>query len=87
MKKIFILFILFFLGFPTFVHACDVCQNNQPKVLKNITHGTGPQGNIDYVIIWSALIIVALTLFFSLKYLIRPNENACDHIKNSIIES
>lgn len=86
MKRIFTLLILFFLGFPTVVHACEVCQKNQPKVLRNITHGTGPQGNIDYIIIWSAIIIVALTLFFSLKYLIRPKGNASDHIKNSIIE-
>lgn len=68
------------------IWACDVCQNNQPKVLKNITHGTGPQGNWDYIIIWSAVVIVAITLFLSIKYLVKPKETAPGHIKNMVIE-
>lgn len=65
--------------------ACDVCQKNQPKVLENITHGVGPQGTIDFVITWSAVVIVVLTLFFSIKYLIRPKEQQLSHIKNVIV--
>lgn len=71
--------------FPSF--ACEVCKNNQPKVLKGITHGTGPQGNIDYIIIWSSVVIVAVTLFLSLKYLISPKENDQNHIKNIILNN
>jgi uncharacterized BrkB/YihY/UPF0761 family membrane protein len=66
--------------------ACDVCQNNQPKGLENISHGAGPDSQWDMVIIWTAAIIVGLTLIFSLKYLIKPNEKAKDHIKNIVIE-
>lgn len=72
--------------FPSGLWACEVCQNNQPKILKNITHGTGPQGNTDYIIIWSAIVIVAVTLFLSIKFLVRPKEAAPGHIKNITME-
>lgn len=65
--------------------ACELCKNNQPKGLENITHGTGPTGTLDYIITWSAIVIVSVTLFYSVKYLVKPNENNSDHIKNSIL--
>lgn len=71
---------------PTTLFACDVCQKKQPELLKGITHGTGPQGNIDYILIWSAVVIVAVTLFLSVKYLVKPDESAAGHIKNIVIE-
>lgn len=74
---------LFFLG-QYIAFACDVCKENQPKGFENITHGAGPSGNLDLIIIWGAVIIVAFTLFYSLKYLIRPKENNADHIKNIV---
>ncbi len=86
MKRFLIILILFLINYPNVLRACEVCQNNQPKMLKNITHGTGSQGNTDYIIIWSAVVIVAVTLFFSIKFLIRPKEAAPDHIKNITIE-
>ena len=67
--------------------ACAVCQDQQPRVLRNITHGAGPQGNIDYVITISAAIIVGLTLIFTIKYLVKPDEKSSDHIKNMIIDN
>jgi hypothetical protein len=82
-NRSFVLTLLFFLGsYITF--ACDVCKKNQPKGFENITHGAGPSGNSDYFIIWGAVIIVGFTLFYSLKYLIRPKENNPDHIKNIV---
>ena len=65
--------------------ACEVCQVNQPKMLKNITHGTGPEGNTDMIIIWSAAVIVTITLIYSIKYLVNPKESSKSHIKNSVI--
>jgi len=65
--------------------ACEVCKQNQPKPLKNITHGAGPQGDWDYVIIIIGIIIVSLTLFYSLKFLINPPEKGPDHIKNIVV--
>jgi len=67
--------------------ACEVCKKNQPEVLQDISHGTGAQANLDYFIIWSAVIIVGITLFLSLKYLIRPNESKREHIKNIVVDN
>jgi hypothetical protein len=67
------------------LYACDVCKENQPKVLANITHGTGPSGDQDYVIIWTAVVIVTITLLMSIKYLVRPGEQDAGHIKQSIL--
>jgi len=66
--------------------ACEVCKANQPEVLKGITHGTGPQGNIDYIIVTIAATIVFVTLVLALKYLIRPNERHLEQIKNIVVE-
>jgi len=84
MKKILSVFtILFFLD-NQLSWACDLCKKNQPAGFENITHGAGPSGPLDYIIIWTGVIIVAGTLFLSLKYLIRPKENNPDHIKNIV---
>ena len=61
--------------------ACPVCERNKPKALQGITHGTGPDSNWDYVIVILIAIIAVLTLFYSVKWLIKPNENNPDHIK------
>ena len=76
--------IFFFSAYQPMAIACDLCKKNQPKGLENITHGEGPSGNIDYIITWSAIVLVAVTLFFSIKYLVRPKENRPDHIKNIV---
>lgn len=71
---------------PASALACEVCKKNQPKALQGITHGQGPESQWDLVIIIAAAIIVLLTLIYSLRYLIRPNEHDSDHIKNIVIE-
>lgn len=65
--------------------ACPICEKQQPKVLQGITHGAGPQSNWDWLIIAIITIITLLTLFYSLKYLIKPGENNTNHIKQSIL--
>jgi hypothetical protein len=65
--------------------ACPACKSNQPKVLENITHGEGPAGYIDYFITWSAIVIVSITLYLSIKYLVNPKEHNSDHIKNIVV--
>lgn len=54
-------------------------------MLENITHGAGPQSDWDYVIIIVGVVIVSLTLFYSLKFLIRPQEKDPNHIKNIVV--
>ncbi|WP_027125907.1 hypothetical protein [Gelidibacter mesophilus] len=84
MKKGTLLAVLLFFVGQYWAVACDVCKENQPKGFENITHGAGPSGNLDYIIIWGAVIIVGFTLVYSLKYLIRPKEGNPDHIKNIV---
>lgn len=66
------------------VLACDLCQENQPTGLKNITHGAGPSGNLDFVIIWSAALLTVVVLYFSVKFLLQPKEHSPGHIKNIV---
>lgn len=68
------------------VFACPVCERNQPKVLRGIVHGVGPESNWDYISIWFTIIIALITLFYSLKWLIKPGEKNTDHIKYSILK-
>ena len=83
MKKSLITLLLILIHVNSF--ACPVCDQRQPKVLRGITHGAGPESNWDYVIIITAVIFVIFTLFFSVKWLIKPGESAADHIKRFIL--
>lgn len=67
--------------------ACPVCDRNQPSVLKGITHGAGPESRWDYLIVWITVAIVLLTLFFSVKWIIRPGEKSDAHIKRMILNN
>jgi len=66
--------------------ACPACEKQQPKITQGITHGAGPQSNWDWVIIAVVSVITLLTLIYSVKYLIKPNEQNSDHIKQSILK-
>lgn len=84
MKKV--LFILLFFISAIGTYACPVCERNKPKILQGITHGSNPESNWDYVIVSVIGIIAILTLFYSIKYFINPNEKNSDHIKYSILK-
>jgi hypothetical protein len=81
MKKL--LYSILFTTISITTYACPMCEKQQPKVLRGITHGAGPESNLDYVIVWTMVAIVLVTLFFSLKYLIKPKENETSHIKRN----
>jgi len=74
---------MFVTGLITF--ACPTCELAQPKYLRGITHGTGPQSNWDYLIISVTAVIVIATLFFSIKWLVKPGEKSVTHIKHLIL--
>lgn len=67
--------------------ACPACERNQPKILRGITHGAGPEHQWDYIIIAAVIAIVLATLFFSVKWLIRPGEQSQNHIKRFILNN
>lgn len=68
------------------IYACPVCEKQQPKITMGLTHGAGPESNWDWVIITAITLITLLTLFYSIKYLVRPGERKLDHIKHIIIQ-
>ncbi len=67
-------------------YACPVCDQRQPKLLRGITHGTGPDSNWDYLIISVMGAIVLVTLYYSVKWLLAPGEKSASHIKRFILD-
>lgn len=66
--------------------ACPACEASQPRILRGITHGAGPSGKWDYLIVSIVAVIVLCTLFYSVKWLVRPGEHSPKHIKRLILE-
>lgn len=85
MKKFAVALFALLPSLPTW--ACEVCEKQQPAILKGISHGTGPQSGWDMPIIYVSGAIVLFTLIFSVKYLVRPNEDGENHIKRSILNT
>ncbi len=85
MKKLFIALLLIFVQLAVF--ACPVCERQQPKVLRGLVHGVGPQNSWDYIAVWAIGAIALLTLIFSIKYLIKPGEKNQNHIKYAILNN
>lgn len=83
LKRILLTSVMLFIS--AILLACPVCEKNQPKGFENITHGQGPDGNIDYIIMFVAIIIVGFTLIMSIKYLVHPKEKNKNHIKNLVV--
>ena len=65
--------------------ACPVCERNKKNALLGLTHGSNPESNWDYVIVLGMIVIAITTLFYSIKWLIKPNENNKAHIKYSFL--
>jgi hypothetical protein len=83
MKRILLLVMLL----PAFgsAYPCPACDAQQPRILRGITHGAGPQSNWDLLIVAVAATIVIATLFFSLKLLLSPGEKGEKHIKRLVL--
>lgn len=83
MKKIILLPFMLLSGFLAI--ACPVCERQQPRLLRGIVHGAGPGSKWDYLIVSVMLAIALFTLFFSIKWMIRPGEKSGSHIKRYIL--
>ncbi|HWK99703.1 MAG TPA: hypothetical protein VNQ55_07145 [Parapedobacter sp.] len=66
--------------------ACPVCEKQQPKVLRGVAHGAGPENNWDYLIVGVIAVIVLITLYYSMKWLVRPGEGTSNHIKRHVLD-
>lgn len=61
--------------------ACPVCDRNKKTVIEKLSHGATPNGTWDYLIVGAITVIALVTLYLSIKWLIKPNEDNKDHIK------
>lgn len=83
MKKVQFLIITFL--FPLAIVACPECERNQPEILKGVGHGAGPEQQWDYVIVILTSIIVLVSLYYSIKWIIKPGEKKPSHIKRKVL--
>ena len=67
--------------------ACEACRLQQPKITRNITHGTGPESGWDWFIVGVVALIAVLAFAFSVKFLISPGEKNKSHIKYSVFSN
>lgn len=85
MRKFLFTLFMALIGLPLW--ACEVCKEQQPAMLRGITHGTGPQHAWDMPIIVVSAVIVLVTLVFSVKYIFWPGEKNQDHIKRTVLDN
>ncbi len=71
---------------PGAAFACDVCNPDQAEFLRNLTHGTSPEGSVDWIIAGFTALLVLFTLVGSIKFLVRPGESNHDHIKRTVLD-
>ncbi|HET7116856.1 MAG TPA: DUF6019 family protein [Hanamia sp.] len=84
MKKILLLVPIIILGITAI--ACPMCEAQTPKVLRGLAqHGSGPRSNWDYLAGGITALIVLITLFYSIKWVIKPGEKEENHIKRTIL--
>jgi len=76
--------IIVFLTASVSMYACPVCERAKAKTAFGIiSHGPGT--TLGCIAVWVSIAAVLLTLIFTIKFLIKPNEKNSDHIKNSIL--
>lgn len=83
MKKILLVVPSLIFGLVTW--ACPACEKQQPALLRGITHGPGPSSNWDYVIVTATVFIVLVTLYYTIKWMIKPGEEDLNHIKRTAL--
>lgn len=79
-----ILLIVLFLAVQV-LNACPLCEQKQPKILRGIAHGAGPESQWDYAIVWVTVIITVVSFVYAIKYLFKPGETETDHIKRAFL--
>lgn len=72
-------------GLAAAAHACEVCEAQQPKALRGVVHGAGPD-NMDLIISAIGGVIVLFVLVMSIRLLYKPKEGDPKHIKYSVID-
>jgi hypothetical protein len=81
----FVLFTGILLSYSQPAIACATCSAQQPKLLRGITHGPGPDSNWDYLIVSITVFITLYALYATIKCILRPAEKDSSHIKRMIL--
>lgn len=83
-RKLILLIVLILVNYiPTM--ACEACNKNQPKILRGITHGNGPQSNWDYFVVIIMVLVTLYSLYAAIKCFVKPSEKKYNDIKNTIL--
>ncbi len=69
-KKLLLLLASLFVSLPLW--ACPVCEKRQPKGFAGITHGVGPGGAFDYLMLYGSILVVALSFGLLLRFALWP---------------
>ncbi len=77
-KTLFAVLSALLVGLPAW--ACPLCEKNQPKGFAGITHGVGPGGPFDYVMLYGSIAVVVLCSVLFARYLVRP-DNARNQLR------
>ena len=83
MKKYIIL--LFLLILKLDVIGCEACKKQQAGGFGGITHGSGPDSNWDYLIVFVMVVITLYVLIATIKCFIKSGEKDEEHIKRMIL--
>lgn len=65
--------------------ACEACNQNQPKILRGITHGNGPQSNWDYFVVIIMVLVTLYSLYATVKCFVKPSDKKYNNIKTIIL--
>lgn len=70
MKKNLLLLVSLLVSLP--IWACPVCDKRQPKGFAGITHGVGPSGVFDYLMLYGSILVVVLTAGLFIRFALWP---------------
>lgn len=74
MKKLLLLLLANGLAaLPFWAFACPICERRQPKGFAGITHGVGPGGTFDYLMLYTSLLVVALSFGLLLRFTLKAD--------------
>lgn len=86
MKNLKYIIAVIFLFVAELAFACEACKQQQPRLTQGFTHGTGPDSRWDWLIVAVIALITVYTLFYSIKYIVKPGEKDKNHIKYTFLE-
>lgn len=82
-RSFIVILLSYFISFTSFAREV----NDKHQATKKAVEDSNPHGHWDLLIMVVSLTIVAIVLFFSIKFLVWPREKNNDHVKNIVTKS